>query len=156
MNHIDNIMALADTYALIPSTTETYERCRQALRAAIEKAIASGEGALQALAVQPEPVKDIGYEQDERVFARIAAMKKPQPKQEPVATKTEQGITLHVGWNDLPADTKLYTAPHPQREWVEMTNDEIEDCWDGYLSDYQLQQIREMIAKLRKKNRGTK
>jgi hypothetical protein len=38
-----------------------------------------------------------------------------QPEQEPVATKTEKGITLHVGWDDLPADTKLYTSP-PNRQ----------------------------------------
>ncbi len=38
----------------------------------------------------------------------------PQHKQEPVATKTEQGITLHVGWDDLPTGTKLYQSPQIQ------------------------------------------
>jgi hypothetical protein len=52
----------------------------------------------------------------------------PRPEQEPVATKTEKGIILHVGWDDLPADTKLYTSP-PKREWVGLTDDERAECW---------------------------
>ena len=74
-----------------------------------------------------------------------------QPEQEPAATKTEKGITLHVGWDDLPSGTKLYTSPprpdltdadrktyqaghnagvahHKQatkRKWVGLTDDEI-------------------------------
>ncbi len=70
------------------------------------------------------------------------------------------------GWEDC-AETDegarpLYEAPQPdhfadagkpmEREWVGLTDEEIEDCWDGYLSDYQLQQIREISVKLREKN----
>jgi hypothetical protein len=43
----------------------------------------------------------------------------------------------------------LYRAP---RKWVGLTDEEIEDCWDGYLSDYQLQMIRSMEAMLKEKN----
>jgi len=60
-----------------------------------------------------------------------------------------------ISWN-TPTTIKLdkiplYTHP-PQRTWVGLTDEEIEDCWDGYLSDYQLQMIREMEAKLKEKN----
>jgi hypothetical protein len=34
--------------------------------------------------------------------------------QEPMVTKNEKGLTLHIGWNDLPVGSKLYTHP-PQR-----------------------------------------
>jgi len=46
----------------------------------------------------------------------------------------------------------LYTHP-PRREWVGLTDDEIEDCWDGYLSDYQLEMIRAIEAKLKERNK---
>jgi hypothetical protein len=36
-----------------------------------------------------------------------------EPVQEPVVTKTEKGIVLHTGWDDLPAGTKLYAAAQP-------------------------------------------
>ena len=29
---------------------------------------------------------------------------------EPVATKNAKGLTLHAGWDDLPAESALYTA----------------------------------------------
>jgi hypothetical protein len=47
-----------------------------------------------------------------------------QPEQEPVATKTDKGITLHTGWDNLPADTPLYTSP-PAREWVWLTDAQV-------------------------------
>lgn len=60
----------------------------------------------------------------------------------------------------LTAITALRTAIEEaeKREWVHatqwrgLTDEEIEECWDGYLSDYQLQMIREMEAKLKEKN----
>jgi hypothetical protein len=45
----------------------------------------------------------------------------------------------------------LYTHP-PRREWQGLTDEEIEDCWDGYLSDYQLQMIRTIEDKLKERN----
>ncbi len=85
-----------------------------------------------------------------------------QPKQEPVAYayfETENDswpvfyslAELARHWKPEIL-TPLYKAPQPQREWVGLTDEEIEDCWDGYLSDYQLQQIREISVKLREKN----
>jgi hypothetical protein len=45
----------------------------------------------------------------------------------------------------------LFTHP-PRREWRGLTDEEIEDCWDGYLSDYQLQMIRTIEDKLKERN----
>jgi hypothetical protein len=71
-------------------------------------------------------------------------------EQEPVAwvNHGENRITRATGWDGYGA---LYTAP-PRREWVSLTDEEIEDCWDGYLSDYQLEMIRAIEAKLKEKN----
>jgi hypothetical protein len=44
-----------------------------------------------------------------------------EAKDEPTATKNNDGITLHLGWDDLPVGTKLYTTP-PQRTWVGLTD----------------------------------
>jgi hypothetical protein len=44
------------------------------------------------------------------------------------------------------------TAHDTQRPWVGLTDDEIQSCWDGDLSPYQMQCIREMEAKLKEKN----
>jgi hypothetical protein len=42
----------------------------------------------------------------------------------------------------------------PKREWVRLADKEIEECWDGDLSPYQMQCIREIEAKLKEKNNG--
>jgi hypothetical protein len=47
-----------------------------------------------------------------------------EAKDEPVATKNNDGVTLHLGWDDLPVGTKLYITP-PQRTWVGLTDEEI-------------------------------
>jgi hypothetical protein len=44
-------------------------------------------------------------------------------KDELVATKNNDGVTLHLGWDDLPVGTKLYITP-PQRTWVGLTTEE--------------------------------
>jgi len=36
--------------------------------------------------------------------------------------------------------------------WIRLTDKEIEECWDGDLSPYQMQCIREIEAKLKEKN----
>jgi hypothetical protein len=48
-----------------------------------------------------------------------------EAKDEPTATKNNDGITLHLGWDDLPVGTKLYTTP-PQRTWVGLTDEHKE------------------------------
>jgi hypothetical protein len=37
----------------------------------------------------------------------------------------------------------------PQNAWIRLTDKEIEECWDGDLSPYQMQCIREIEAKLK-------
>jgi len=81
----------------------------------------------------------------------IACDARAQPAQEPVATKNNDGVTLHLGWDDLPVGTKLYTTP-PKREWVGLTDDERE----GIAKDYSLigykSPFKEIEAKLKEKN----
>ena len=48
-------------------------------------------------------------------------------------------------------DDAAHDTP-PQRPWVGLTDEEIQSCWDGDLSPYQMQCIREIEAKLREKN----
>jgi hypothetical protein len=57
----------------------------------------------------------------DRALAALAHL--VQPEQEPVVTKGEKGLTLHVGWDDLPAGTKLYASPPPRQP---LTDEEIE------------------------------
>lgn len=82
-------------------------------------------------------------------------------RQEPLVTKTEKGIVLHVGWDDLPVGAKLYTSPQPaQRTWVGLTDEEIlevlciwpdhDDDPDDYMED--IREARAIEAKLREKN----
>jgi hypothetical protein len=39
-----------------------------------------------------------------------------------------------------------------KRTWVKLTDEEIQSFWDGALSPYQMQCIREIEAKLKEKN----
>ena len=83
------------------------------------------------------------------------ALKEASPLQEPVATVQ----SLHVDGKDigvqahlhqhLPVGTKLYTTPPAaQRQWVELTQEEIEDCYGGEIDDF----ARAIEAKLKEKN----
>ena len=93
----------------------------------------------------------------------LAKLAQPAPVQEPVETYIHEYTSKpHPGDFGIPkghwwqakqyADALHTTTPAAQRQWVGLTDDEIEACWDGYLSDYQLQMIREMEAKLKEKN----
>ncbi len=100
------------------------------LREAAQQALEALEGVVSAHAYESgTPV--------EAITALRAAL--AEPVQEPVAVceycEKERPV-IHA----------------PRREWRGLTNDEIEDCWDGYLSDYQLQMIRAVEAKLKEKN----
>jgi hypothetical protein len=39
-----------------------------------------------------------------------------------------------------------------KRTWIGLTDEEIQSCWDGDLSPYQMKCIREIEAKLKEKN----
>lgn len=77
---------------------------------------------------------------------QMAQDKVAQPVQEPMATKNNEGITLHIGWDDLPVGAKLYTAPQ-QRPWVGLTETEIDE-WTPEIHGV----IRSIEAALRSKN----
>ncbi len=64
----------------------------------------------QALAAPVQPCNPA----EDGVCEALECCKQPAPEQEPLVTKTEKGIILHVGWDDLPAGTKLYTTPPAQ------------------------------------------
>ena len=101
----------------------------------------------------------------EALRARLA-----QPKPEPVAWRCKIGKDYvlsegkpHIVYSDgnggLRVDNgePLYTAP-PQREWVDLTNDEIDDIWakfnDGYgiIEETLWGYERAIEAKLKEKN----
>lgn len=68
------------------------------------------EQALEAL------ILNCGGHTEGKAKDSIAALKTAlaeQSQQEPVATKTDGGITLHVGWDDVPVGAKLYAALQP-------------------------------------------
>jgi len=91
----------------------------------------------EALKLALEALEEAHYKVEHKQDAAkreqaITAIKEAlaQPVQEPVATKNNEGITLHVGWDDLPVGTKLYTTL-PQRPWVDeaaIRADEREAC----------------------------
>jgi hypothetical protein len=88
------------------------------------------------------------------ITALKAALEQQEP--EPVLTINKLGSLVEcsptIAAFDLPdGEFSLYTHP-PRREWRVLTDEEIEDCWDGYLSDYQLQMIRTIEDKLKEKN----
>jgi hypothetical protein len=77
-----------------------------------------------------------------------------EAKDEPVATKNNDGITLHVGWDDLPVGTKLYTVS-PQRKWVKLTEEELKpicDEWRIVYGAWMKDFARDIEIKLKEKN----
>ncbi len=88
----------------------------------------------------------------------VELVNKPHPHYEPVATKNNDGVTLHLGWDDLPVGTKLYATP-PQRPsrsditWVGLTDDEWNELYDEYVPLKHYARLMEAIeAKLKEKN----
>jgi len=91
-------------------------------------------------------VADGGKPAREAITAIKAAL---EAKDEPVATKNNDGVTLHLGWDDLPVGTKLYATP-PQRTWVGLTDAELAEFSNMKLGNYDL--CLEVEAKLKEKN----
>jgi hypothetical protein len=54
----------------------------------------------------------------------------------------------------FPSDcmTALYTTPQPQREWVGLTDEEINKCCDFPLNAFGMKHVRKIEAKLKEKN----
>jgi len=77
-----------------------------------------------------------------------------EAKDEPVVTKNNDGVTLHLGWDDLPVGTKLYAAP-PQRTWVGLTDEDLKllsaewrIVYGAWMDDF----AKDIEAKLKEKN----
>ena len=101
-------------------------------------------------------------EEMQRMAKRIEEL---ETEQEPVATKNNEGITLHIGWDDLPIGTSLYTTP-PQRPWVGLRDEDLQPLvqkamvYYGYKSEYLTLTsgagfyalVRGVESKLQKKN----
>ena len=121
--------------------TDAHERkyVRHAIKAALE---AKDEPVAWYVERQHEGFRDHGLKYgpfwkrndalewcDDNHFLKNLYTTPPQQeaKDEPVATKNNDGVTLHLGWDDLPVGTKLYAAP-PQRTWVGLT-DEVKQEW---------------------------
>ena len=73
-----------------------------------------------------------------------------QQEMEPAITRTERGLILHVGWDDIPAGAKLYLYP-PKREWVGLTDEDMKEIFI-YAGDTAKRVARAIEAKLKEKN----
>jgi hypothetical protein len=81
----------------------------------------------------------------------------PVPVQEPVAwicNHYEEGVKNDVDyWQDdidaLPVGTPLYTTPPAQRQWVGLSDEEMQALWDRYAH---MEMMRAIEAKLKEKN----
>lgn len=82
---------------------------------------------------------------------------KEAEKQEPVAKNESGSITWLI--DNWPQNCLLYTNPQPKREWVGLTDDEINEA---YLSDTDMSLVTPWVlqfgsaleAKLKEKNNG--
>jgi hypothetical protein len=117
---------------------------------------------------QPEPepeksqdkpcVEDDGCPTEKAVLQRFWREHQAQPEQEPVAwgianTRPTEKQPLMMVMLDKPEPSHLvvalYTAP-PQREWVGLTDEEIEEIYTNAMSDFDF--IFDTQAKLKEKN----
>jgi hypothetical protein len=79
------------------------------------------------------------------------ALAEQPAQQEPVAKKTRIGLVTSSGWDSLPVGTEFYTSPPAQRTWVGLTDEEIDDIYQG-VGKNELMLVREVEAKLKEKN----
>ena len=94
------------------------------------------------------------YKQGNSEPAKALRQALAQPEQEPVAQLQEEQFGRgQVLWFNKPADkTMLYTAP-PKREWVGLTDEEVDECYywkDRLWTTDEL--VRHVEAKLKEKN----
>jgi len=114
----------------------------------------------EALRLALEALEDLGmkhYENTGEVLYKntYTAIKAAlQAKDEPVVTKNNDGVTLHLGWDYLPVGTKLYAAT-PQRTWVGLTKEELKpicDEWRIVYGAWMVDFARDIEIKLKEKN----
>ena len=142
---------------------EGYESCIDAYYAGavcpqIDKAIT----AIKEVLAQPEQEPNVdcnAHPEFLRGYAAAAEYFPPQPKepeQEPVAVVTGVygGRFIVEPTNSamlLPVNMALYTTP-PQRTWVELTDEEIQECLKGLPTQTIDVYARRIEAKLKEKN----
>ena len=94
------------------------------------------------------------------LVALVVGLTQPAPVQEPVTTVTSESGNPDVAmswWHEppLPVGTKLYTTPPAaQRQWVGLTDDEIQVVLNKVASEYQYGDTfaKAIEAKLKEKN----
>ena len=89
---------------------------------------------------------------------------KPAQQQEPVATVTSESGNPNLSmswWHEpaLPVGTKIYTSPQPNKQWVGLTDQELEEMHNEIkvrlMGTYRTEDIyRSIEAKLKEKNHG--
>ena len=83
----------------------------------------------------------------------VVLVEKPYPHYEPVAWMNQNGVVRKVGyeWGPNNTLTALYATP-PQRTWVGLTDEEIENTLLGYRLVDAIDIYRSIESKLRSKN----
>ena len=177
MNQIERIMAIAEHYAdgsWHRKPVAEIENRHQALRAAIEQALKPGEAVAwqerQAKRMKDGQVtewsnwypcryrsideaKNAACDQIPYEWRPLYTAPQPQPKQEPFGYFRAEPF----GWTDC-AETDdgaipLFEAPQPQREWVGLTDEEIQAIEDNTLEGGSFWDVyRAIEAKLKEKN----
>jgi hypothetical protein len=94
-----------------------------------------------------EPVKPTAQEM-QNAASNLALMREMwgEPNQ-PAARVNDEGFIVETGLLLSPG-TLLYTIP-PQRTWVSLTDDEMQDLWDRHAH---MEMMRAIEAKLKEKN----
>ena len=112
-----------DGLGIVPELRAEIERLRAELIAAKADADLtrfqlkeSRADEMQAMAYLNEIRDVIGgvdYEHTVKIAAGLKRMVDAMEDQEPMVTKRNKGIVLHVGWDDLPDGTQFYAHPVP-------------------------------------------
>ena len=87
--------------------------------------------ALEAL--ESDPISHAGLVS--RKQAITALRQALETEQEPVAIVTSESGNPKLSmswWHEpaLPVGTKIYTSPQPNKQWVGLTDDQVEDEWE--------------------------
>ena len=120
---------------------EAYAHLAEKLTWADNKGVASAIRAQQALDKMAENARELGLDYE--------------PAQEPVAYLCENAVGhKYFRWKKPSSTYKpvaLYTTPPAQRTWVGLTDEEIDDIYQG-VGKNDLMLVREVEAKLKEKN----